>query len=159
MTHIKALEQWETKVGNCVVTPQALWAVAKSFMKSDGPNAPTSVHGSLGITYHTNEKANGIADCLENQFTSHDLCYKNHEWQMETRVQALLTSVDDTLLGKVRPCNIHKLVHWERLVDLMVFRTNALDIFQEDHWYIWHIYLITASGCPIFWSLGRKQKL
>jgi hypothetical protein len=40
----------------------------------------------------------------------------------------------------------------------MVFQTNALDIFQEDHWYIWHIYLlITVLGCPIFQSLGRKQ--
>jgi hypothetical protein len=30
---------------------------------------------------------------------------------VETRVQALLTFVDDTPLGKVRPCDIHKLVH------------------------------------------------
>jgi hypothetical protein len=34
---------------------------------------------------------------------------------------------------------------------------NASAIFQEGHWYIWHIYLITAFGCPIFQSLGRKQ--
>jgi hypothetical protein len=30
---------------------------------------------------------------------------------MVTRVQALLTSVDDTELGKVRPCDIQKLAH------------------------------------------------
>jgi hypothetical protein len=40
----------------------------------------------------------------------------------------------------------------------MAFQMNASGIFQQSHWYIWHIYLITASGCPIFQSLGRKQK-
>jgi hypothetical protein len=40
-------------------------------MKRDGLKAPTAVHGPLGITYHPNEKANAIADCLENKFTSH----------------------------------------------------------------------------------------
>jgi hypothetical protein len=81
MTRRKALEQWETK-------PR------------------TAVHGALGITYHPNEKANVNADCLENQFTSHDLCDEYHERQVETRVQALLVSVDDTPSGKVRPCDI-----------------------------------------------------
>jgi hypothetical protein len=36
----------------------------------------------------------------------------------------------------------------------MVFQINAIGILQED---IWHIYLITAFGCRIFQSLGRKQ--
>jgi hypothetical protein len=35
-------------------------------MKMDGPKAQTTVHGSLGRIYHPNEKANVIADCLEN---------------------------------------------------------------------------------------------
>jgi hypothetical protein len=43
-------------------------------------------------------------DCLENQFTSHDLCDENHEQEVETTVQALFTSVDGTLFGKVRSC-------------------------------------------------------
>jgi hypothetical protein len=30
----------------------------------------------------------------------------------------------------------------------MVLQMNALGIFQEDHWYIWYIYLITAFGYP-----------
>jgi hypothetical protein len=34
-----------------------------------------------------------IAYCLENQFTYQDLCDKNHERQVETRVQALLVVV------------------------------------------------------------------
>jgi hypothetical protein len=49
------------------------------------------------------------ADCLENQFTSHDLGDKNYERQVETRVHAsLLASVDDTP-EKVRPHDVHKL--------------------------------------------------
>jgi hypothetical protein len=48
-----------------------------------------------------------IVDCLENQFTSHDECDENHERRVETRVKALLASVNDTPLGKVRPCDIH----------------------------------------------------
>jgi hypothetical protein len=82
MTHRKAFEWWETKVGNCEVTPQALWPIVKSFMKKDGPKAPTTLFGPLGIRYHPNEKANMIVDCLENQFTSHDLCDENHERQV-----------------------------------------------------------------------------
>jgi hypothetical protein len=62
----------------------------------DRPEAPTAVHVPLGITYHTNEKANVIAGCLENQFTSHDLCDENHEREVETIVQALLASVQGT---------------------------------------------------------------
>jgi hypothetical protein len=102
MTYRKALEWWETKVGNCEVTSQALWPIAKSLMIGDGPKAPIAVHGSLGITYQTNEKANVIADCLENQFTSHDLRDNNLEQQVESTNQALLASVDDTPLGNVR---------------------------------------------------------
>jgi hypothetical protein len=40
----------------------------------------------------------------------------------------------------------------------MVFKTNASGTFQEDHQYIWHNYLITAFGCSILQSFGRKQK-
>jgi hypothetical protein len=97
-TSRKALERWKTKVGNCEVTSEALWTIAKSLIKWDGPNAPTSVHGPLLITYHPNEMVNVIADCLENQFPSHDLCDENHERQLETRVLALLASAEDTTL-------------------------------------------------------------
>jgi hypothetical protein len=62
-----------------------------------------------------NKKANMIVDCLENQITFHDLCDENHEWQVETRAQALLASVDNTPLGKVRPCNTHKLANSMKL--------------------------------------------
>jgi hypothetical protein len=122
MTCRKAFERWETKVGNSEVTSQALWPITKFLTKGDGPMAPTAVHGPLGITYHPNGKTNVIVHCLENQYTSHDLCDKNHEGQGEIRVQALLASVDGTPLGKVRPCNIHKLVN-----SLKVRKVRGLD--------------------------------
>jgi hypothetical protein len=78
-------------------------------MKRDGPKAPTVVHGSSGITYHLNKKANMIVVCLEKQFTSHVLCEENHERRVETKVQVLLASADDALLIKERSCDIHKL--------------------------------------------------
>jgi hypothetical protein len=56
MTHRKALEWWEIKVGNCEVTPQALWSIAKLLMEKDGPKAPTAVHGPLEITYQQTRK-------------------------------------------------------------------------------------------------------
>jgi hypothetical protein len=56
-----------------------LWTIAKLLMKRDGPKTPTAVHGTSGITCRPDEKASVIVDCLENQFTSHDLCDKNHE--------------------------------------------------------------------------------
>jgi hypothetical protein len=50
MTPRKALERWETKGGNCEVTPQALWSIARSIMKRDEPMAPTALYGPLEIT-------------------------------------------------------------------------------------------------------------
>jgi hypothetical protein len=59
----KTRERWGTKVGNCEITSQILWPTAKLLLKRDGANAPTSVQG---LTYHPNQKANVIADCLQN---------------------------------------------------------------------------------------------
>jgi hypothetical protein len=79
MTCRRALKRWETKIVNCEATPQALWPITKSIMKRDGPKAPAAIHGPSGITYNPNKNANITADCLEYQFTSHDLCDENHE--------------------------------------------------------------------------------
>jgi hypothetical protein len=122
MTRRKALERWETKVENCEVTSQALWPIAKFPMKRDGSKAPTAIHGSLGITYSSNEKANVIRDFLQNQFTSHDLCDENHERQVETTVQVLLESASGTPLGKLRPCDIQNLAN-----SLKLRKTCGLD--------------------------------
>jgi hypothetical protein len=109
LTHSKALESSEMKLGNCAVTPQAVWPTVKSFVKRDGPKAPSAIHGHLGTKCQPTEKANTIADCLENNFTPHDLYDGNHKWWLETSVQALLEVVDDTPLEKVRPCDMQTL--------------------------------------------------
>jgi hypothetical protein len=95
MTRNKAFEWWETKKGNTKITPQAIWPIVKSFLMRDGPRAPTAIHGPSGLKFHPSEKANGIADCLENQFTHHDLSDKNHVQWLEARAQALLEAVDN----------------------------------------------------------------
>jgi hypothetical protein len=81
----KALERWETKIGNCEVTPQAIWPNAKSHMKRDGPKAPTAIHGLLSLKYHQLEKANAIADCLENPMTCVTETMKGG-WRLEFRI-------------------------------------------------------------------------
>jgi hypothetical protein len=94
MTRKKALGRWETKISNAEVTPQAIWPIAKSFLKRDGPRSPTVIHGTSGLKFLPAEKANDIADCLEIQFTPHELCDEKHERLVEAKVQALLETVD-----------------------------------------------------------------
>jgi hypothetical protein len=50
--------------------------------------------------FHPLEKAIAIADCLENQFTLHDLCDENHKRQVEATVRTLLEPVDNNSLRK-----------------------------------------------------------
>jgi hypothetical protein len=138
-TRKKAPERWETKISNAEAKPQAIWPIAKSFLKRDGPRAPTAIHGASGLKFHPSEKANAIADCLENQFTHHDLCDENHERRVEAKVQALLETVDKNPHQRVRPCDVQKLIKSlkrERPVELMAFLMNASGTFQGDNWYI-----------------------
>jgi hypothetical protein len=107
----KTFERWETKIANTDVTPQAIWPIAKSLMKRDGAKKPTAIHGPFNLTFHSLQKANAIADCLENQFTLHDLCDENHKRQVEDRVQNLLEAVDNNSSKKIRPCDLQKLVN------------------------------------------------
>jgi hypothetical protein len=79
MTRKKALERWETKISNTEVTPQAIWLIAKSLLKRNGPRASSAIHGDSVLKFLPSEKANAIADCLEIQFTPHDLYDENHE--------------------------------------------------------------------------------
>jgi hypothetical protein len=95
MTRKKALERWETKISNTEVTRQAIWPIAKSLLKRYEPRAPTAIHGPSGLTFHPPEKTNTIADCLENQFSHHELCHENHERRVEAKVQTLLKAVDN----------------------------------------------------------------
>jgi hypothetical protein len=106
MTRKKALERWETKHANTELTPQALWPIAKSLTNRDGPRAPTAIHGLLGLKYHPVDKANAIADCLEHQFTTHDLCEETLERRVEARVQALLEDADSDPPERIKPCDL-----------------------------------------------------
>jgi hypothetical protein len=78
MTRKRALERLETKISNAEVTPQSIWPIAKSLLKRNGPRAPNDIHGASGLKFLPSEKAKAIADCLEIQFTPHDLCDENH---------------------------------------------------------------------------------
>jgi hypothetical protein len=75
-----------------------MWPIGKSLLKREGPRAPTAIHGPSGLKFHPSEKVNAIADCLENQFTHHDLCDENHERRVEARVPALLEAVGNNPL-------------------------------------------------------------
>jgi hypothetical protein len=57
MTRKKALEQWETKISNAKITPQAIWSIAKSLLKRDGPRAPAAIHGASGLKFHPSDKS------------------------------------------------------------------------------------------------------
>jgi hypothetical protein len=111
MTRKKTLERWETKMSNTEITPQAIWPIAKSLLKRDGPRAPTAIHGASGLKFHPSDKANAIADCLEIQFTPHGLCDDNHERRVEARVQALLETEDNNPPQRIRPCDVQKLIN------------------------------------------------
>jgi hypothetical protein len=105
----------------------------KSLIKGDGPKALTAIHGSLGHKYQQLEKATTIADCLENQFTPHDLCDENRNRRVEARVQAILEAGHDIPLKHVTLCDIKKLItllKLERHLEF-VFQTNASGPFQE----------------------------
>jgi hypothetical protein len=110
MTRKRALEQWEIKICNTEVTPQVIWPIAKSFLNRDVPRAPTAIHGPSCLIFHPSEKANAIADCLEDQFTHHSLYDRNHKRRVQARVQALLEAVDSKPSERIRPCDLQKLI-------------------------------------------------
>jgi hypothetical protein len=110
LAHKKALEQWETKIGNTEVTPQVIWPIAKSLLKREGPRTPTTIHSPSGFKFHTYEKANATAGCCENQFTHRDLCDENHERRVEATVQALLEDLDKPPERR-RPYDLQKLIN------------------------------------------------
>jgi hypothetical protein len=78
---------------------------------------PTAIHVLLDLPFYLVDQANAIADCLENQFTPHDLCEENHERRAEARVQALLAAEDNDSPKKIIPCHlteINKYVNIEK---------------------------------------------
>jgi hypothetical protein len=73
-TSSAVMKEREKEIGNCEVTPQAIWPVIKSHIKRDGPKAPTATRGPAGLKYQPLEKATTTANFSEIQFTPHDLC-------------------------------------------------------------------------------------
>jgi hypothetical protein len=65
MTRKKALERWETKLGNAEVTPQVIWPIVKSLLTRHGPRAPTAIHDASGLKFLPSEKAKAVADSLK----------------------------------------------------------------------------------------------
>ncbi|PNF38110.1 hypothetical protein B7P43_G15356, partial [Cryptotermes secundus] len=70
-----------------------------------------AIHGAAGIKFHPFEKASATADCLENQYTPHNLFDDNHERRVEARVQALFKTTDNKPPQRIRPCDIQKLIN------------------------------------------------
>jgi hypothetical protein len=80
-------------------------------VKRGGAKEPTAIHGPFSVTVHLLEKVNAIADCLENQFTPHDLCDEIHKRQMAVRVQTLLEPEDSNPPKRIRPCDLQEFVN------------------------------------------------
>jgi hypothetical protein len=82
------------------------WQIAKSHLKRYGLlQKPSSIHGLLGPICYTVDKANIIADCLQNQFTAHDLCDCNYR----RHVEALLATIEEDISVIYYPVTSHKI--------------------------------------------------
>jgi hypothetical protein len=84
---------------NSIVSNTSGEKLLKFFDRNDfeisAPQCQTHYSPGGSGKYHPEEKANAIVDCLENQFTPHDMCDENHEQRVEAKVQALLEAADN----------------------------------------------------------------
>jgi hypothetical protein len=78
-------------------------------------SATLAIHDPLGLNFNPLENAEAIADCLENQFTPHDLCDENHKGQLKTGVLALLEDVDIEHSDKNETTRLTELIHSMKL--------------------------------------------
>jgi hypothetical protein len=156
MARKKALERWETKMDNTEVTPQAIWPIAKSLLKRDGPWAPTAIHGPSGHKFHPFEKDNAIADCLENQFAHHDLGGENHEQRVEARVQTLLEAVDNKSSERIISRDLQKLINSLKLRIDGIPNESLRHLPRRPLAHLTHLFN-HAFDCPIFQNLGRSK--
>jgi hypothetical protein len=104
----RAFEKWETELAHCRVTPQAVWPIVKFLTKTGEPKAPSAVHGLLSPILYPIDKANIIADCLENHLRAHDLCDCDHRRHMEAQVEALLATIDEDTPVNFWPYDVSK---------------------------------------------------
>jgi hypothetical protein len=80
------LKGGKQNIRNCEVTPHAIWPLAKSLMKRDRTRTPTAIHGPSVLKVFPQDKANAIADCLENH---HMTCVRktmNGEWRLMSKL-------------------------------------------------------------------------
>jgi hypothetical protein len=94
--------------------PQAIWPVAKSLTNRDGPRAPTAIHGPLGLKYYPVDKANAIADCLEN--SSHRMTCVTKTMNGGRRLESKLCPKLHIVTPppppeRIRPCDLQKLLN------------------------------------------------
>lgn len=96
-------------MSNCEITPQAKWLIEKSCTKArDGAKASFAIYSPLDPIFYALNKANIIADCLENQFTGLDLGDCDHRRHGEAQVEDLLATVDEDIPVNFRLCDISK---------------------------------------------------
>jgi hypothetical protein len=111
-----------------------------------------------GLKFLPTEKANAIADCLENRFTHHDLCDENHERRVETIAQVIL-EIDP--LEKIKPCDLKKLIETQKLKKACGFDGISNECLRHlprrPLVYLTHLFN-HCFGCLTFQVLGRKQK-
>jgi hypothetical protein len=85
-----------------LITPHAIRLLVKFLKRGNKSKAPSAIPSPTGLKFLPFEKANVIADCLENQLSSHDLCDERHEQLVVTRTQALFEAVDKDSPKRVR---------------------------------------------------------
>jgi hypothetical protein len=83
-------------------------ASCKILTKRGGTKAQSAICGPLGPLFYEVDKANTIADSLDNQFTVHDLCDCDYRQQVKATVQALLHTTDEGTPVEFHPCDILK---------------------------------------------------
>jgi hypothetical protein len=88
------------RVGNLRNYTSSNMAYCKISPKNGGPKVLSAMYCPLGPIFYPIDKANIIADCLENWFRAHDLCDCDHGRQVEAQVKARLANVDEETIAE-----------------------------------------------------------
>jgi hypothetical protein len=99
--------------------------------KGGEPKAPSAIHGPLGPVLYPIDKANVIAECLENQFRAHDLCYCDHRRHVEAQVEALLATIDEDIPVIFRSCDLSKEIQSLKLGKACDFDGNPSEYLRH----------------------------
>jgi hypothetical protein len=110
-----------------------VWTIVKSLSKRGGQKAPVAIHGPLGPIFYPIDKANIIADSIENQFLCMTYVICHHRGHVEAEVEALMTTVDEDILVNFRPCGVSKEIHSLKLGKACGFYDIPNECAQKDH--------------------------